>query len=179
MHHGRDDSPEDFEMGMDIDHRVRTFGALGGRIILLQDGSGITPESLSEDSEMLIDDEEDRDLEVQVVKATPDGSDEEDDDEQRGVREGTPGPTGLKGDRVEELDDTDDEVDGQTEGAAHKVDVQEVQAASKEGNAATSAASSAASDATPLKPPPTDASLTTSKPTMSSSSVEAGGETAR
>jgi protein phosphatase PTC2/3 len=83
-------------MQMDLDHRARPFGALGGRIILLGDGSGVGGQTIEVDSDMFDNEEEDRDLESQVTKGTPSGSEDEGDaadHEERSLREGTPAPT--------------------------------------------------------------------------------------
>jgi protein phosphatase 2C family protein 2/3 len=95
VHHNYEDSGEDFDM-MDIDHRARPFGALGGRIILLGDGSGIGGHSIEVDSDMFDHEDEDKDLDSQVTKGTPSGSEDESDpsdQEKRSLREGTPAPT--------------------------------------------------------------------------------------
>ncbi|KAF1988083.1 protein phosphatase 2C protein 1 [Aulographum hederae CBS 113979] len=90
VHHRFDDSPEDYDM--DMDQRTRNFGTgLGGRIILLGDGTELSGDSL--DSEMFDHDDEDKDLESQVHKSTSDN--EEDTDADRSRREDTPGPTGA------------------------------------------------------------------------------------
>src|ERR1700712_2349893 len=83
-------------MHMDMDSRARPFGALGGRIILLGDGTHNGPQSIEHDSDMFDHEDEDRDLESQVTKGTPSGSEDESeaaDHEERSLREGTPAPT--------------------------------------------------------------------------------------
>jgi len=54
---------------MDLDHRFRPNSGLGGRIILLGDGTEI-PSELA-DSDMFDHDDEDKDLESQVNKFAP------------------------------------------------------------------------------------------------------------
>jgi hypothetical protein len=96
VHHGFDDSREDLDMPMDIDHRS---GGLGGRlgrgIILLGDGSGSfgIQDSNEHDADMFDNYEEDQDLESQVNKGTPSGSEDEGEAaEERSRREETPAP---------------------------------------------------------------------------------------
>jgi len=83
-----------------MDHRARSFGSPGGRIILLGDGTELT--SSEADTEMFDHDDEDLDLDQQVHKggASSESDDEPDsnshaDDEIRRQREGTPAPTGA------------------------------------------------------------------------------------
>jgi protein phosphatase 2C family protein 2/3 len=103
VHHGFDDGAEDFDMHMDMDSRARPFGALGGRIIVLGDGSGNGGQSIEVDSDMFDHEDEDRDLESQVTKGTPSGSEDESeaaDHEERSLREGTPAPTSSSTDTL-------------------------------------------------------------------------------
>lgn len=67
VHHRIDDSPDDIDM--DLDHRFRPNSGLGGRIILLGDGTERHSESV--DSDMFDHDDEDKDLESQVNKFAP------------------------------------------------------------------------------------------------------------
>lgn len=71
---------------MDLDARFRPNSGLGGRIILLGDGTEISTEA--HDSEMFDNDDEDKDLESQVDKFNK----EESNGGSRNDREGTPGP---------------------------------------------------------------------------------------
>ena len=78
-------------MDMMHDTRARTFGNLGGRIILLGDGTEIDPNSA--DAYMFDDEAEEGDLEHQVHRVTEvDESEDGDGQGERGKREGTPGP---------------------------------------------------------------------------------------
>jgi protein phosphatase 2C family protein 2/3 len=79
-----DDSPDDIDM--DLDHRFRPNSGLGGRIILLGDGTEISTEA--PDSEMFDHEDEDRDLDSQVVKSQS----EDPNGNARTAREETPGP---------------------------------------------------------------------------------------
>ncbi|KAF2840807.1 putative serine/threonine phosphatase 2C ptc2 [Patellaria atrata CBS 101060] len=83
IHHRYDDSPEDYDM--DMDQRTGRSG-MGGRIILLGDGTELSSDSA--DSEMFDQDEEEKDLVSQVNKGGESGR----DTENRSQREGTPGP---------------------------------------------------------------------------------------
>jgi protein phosphatase 2C family protein 2/3 len=77
---------------MDVmDHRARSFGGLGGRIILLGDGTEIN--SNDPDADMFDHEDEDHDLEHQVHKSGSSDEEEEEEDGTRKQREGTPGPT--------------------------------------------------------------------------------------
>jgi protein phosphatase PTC2/3 len=90
-------------MHMDLDNRARPFGALGGRIILLGDGNGLGSQSHEGDSDMFDHEDEDRDLDSQVTKGTPSGSEDESetaDHEARSLREGTPAPTSSSTDTL-------------------------------------------------------------------------------
>lgn len=78
-----------------MDHRARSFGSLGGRIILLGDGTELS--SSEADTEMFEDHDEDEDLDQQVHKGSGAASESDDDagaDEFRNQREGTPAPSG-------------------------------------------------------------------------------------
>jgi len=96
VHHRVDDSPDDLDM--DYDHRFRPNSGLGGRIILLGDGTEITSESA--DSEMFDHDDEDKDYEehqapkakVNENDAVPTAGSGETGAAIRTVREATPGP---------------------------------------------------------------------------------------
>jgi protein phosphatase 2C family protein 2/3 len=81
---------------MDIDHRSGGLGGRSGRgIILLGDGSGGfgIHDSNEQDTDMFDNYEEDQDLESQVTKGTPSGSEDEGDAaEERSRREETPAP---------------------------------------------------------------------------------------
>lgn len=79
-----DDSADDIDM--DLDHRFRPNSGLGGRIILLGDGTEISTEA--PDAEMFDHEDEDRDLDSQVVKSQAEDS----NGNARTAREGTPGP---------------------------------------------------------------------------------------
>lgn len=68
---------------MDMDQRTRSFGNSGGRIILLGDGTEVLTDSANED---MLDNDEDDDKEVQGQVS------EVKENEDRGNREGTPGP---------------------------------------------------------------------------------------
>ena len=94
VHHGFDDNSEDFDMPMDLIHQNAPLRLPRG-IILLPDGSGAfqVHQSNEQDTEMFDHDEEDKDLESQVTKGTPSGSEDEGDGaEERRLREGTPAP---------------------------------------------------------------------------------------
>ena len=71
---------------MDLDHRFRPNSGLGGRIILLGDGTEISTEA--PDSDMFDHDDEDKDLDEQVDKFHSDDS----NSTTRNAREETPGP---------------------------------------------------------------------------------------
>jgi protein phosphatase 2C family protein 2/3 len=90
-------------MDMMDNHRARSFGGLGGRIILLGDGTEINAND--PDAELFDHDDEDGDLEHQVHKAagatSSDEEEEEGETEKRSQREGTPGPTSA-GEKVPE-----------------------------------------------------------------------------
>jgi protein phosphatase 2C family protein 2/3 len=81
-----------------MDSRARSFGSLGGRIILLGDGTELTS-SEAADAEMFDHDDEDLDLDQQIHKGAVSESDDEPDsthaDALRRQREGTPAPTGA------------------------------------------------------------------------------------
>ncbi|KAK7732895.1 Protein phosphatase 2C 2 [Botryosphaeria dothidea] len=64
IHHRYDDSPDDYDM--DMGRGTRIGQGLGGRIILLGDGTELSSDST--ESEMFDHDEEDKDLESQVNK---------------------------------------------------------------------------------------------------------------
>jgi protein phosphatase 2C family protein 2/3 len=64
VHHRIDDSPDDIDM--DLDQRFRPNNGLGGRIILLGDGTEISTDA--PDSEMFDHTDEDKDLDSQVDK---------------------------------------------------------------------------------------------------------------
>ncbi|KAF2745732.1 PP2C-domain-containing protein [Sporormia fimetaria CBS 119925] len=64
VHHRNDDSADDIDM--ELDHRFRPGNGMGGRIILLGDGTEIHTDA--PDSEMFDQDDEDKDLESQVNK---------------------------------------------------------------------------------------------------------------
>ena len=83
VRHNFEDSGDEYDL--DLDQRTRGVGSRSGRIILLGDGT----ESLieSDDTEMFDHEEEDKDLESQVTKGQGTTNDED-----RGVREETPGP---------------------------------------------------------------------------------------
>lgn len=78
-----------------MDHKARSFGGLGGRIILLGDGTELT--SSEADSDMFDHDDEDHDLAEQIQKGVShhDDADDLDASELRRQREGTPAPSGL------------------------------------------------------------------------------------
>ncbi|KAF2461500.1 phosphatase 2C-like domain-containing protein [Lineolata rhizophorae] len=88
VHHRYDDSPEDYDM--DMDQRTRTISTLGGRIILLGDGSEFPSDSA--DSDMFDHDEEDKDLESQVNKGGVTQQEGGFSKEARSQREETPAP---------------------------------------------------------------------------------------
>ena len=69
---------------MDLDQRFRPNSGLGGRIILLGDGTEISTDA--PDSEMFDHEDEDKDLDSQVDKYNKEESNGNRD------REGTPGP---------------------------------------------------------------------------------------
>ncbi|KAJ4365111.1 Protein phosphatase 2C 2 [Neocucurbitaria cava] len=79
-----DGDPDDIDM--DLDHRFRPNSGLGGRVILLGDGTEISSEA--HDGDMFDNDDEDKDLESQVNKYNK----EESNGNARDGREGTPGP---------------------------------------------------------------------------------------
>ncbi|KAF2025116.1 protein phosphatase-like protein 2c [Setomelanomma holmii] len=83
VHHRIDDSPDDIDM--DLDSRFRPNSGLGGRIILLGDGTEINTDA--PDSDMFDHEDEDKDLDSQVDKYNKDTSNGSTRD-----REGTPGP---------------------------------------------------------------------------------------
>ncbi|KAF2677260.1 PP2C-domain-containing protein [Lentithecium fluviatile CBS 122367] len=83
VHHRIDDSPDDIDM--DLDSRFRPNNGLGGRIILLGDGTELTTEA--PDAEMFDNDNEDKDLDSQVDKFKTEGS-----NGTANAREETPGP---------------------------------------------------------------------------------------
>jgi protein phosphatase 2C family protein 2/3 len=64
VHHRIDDSPDDIDM--DLDQRFKPNNGLGGRIILLGDGTEISTDA--PDSEMFDHTDEDKDLDSQVDK---------------------------------------------------------------------------------------------------------------
>jgi|TARA_R110002003_G_scaffold52_6_gene4377 protein phosphatase 2C family protein 2/3 len=70
---------------MDLDQRFRPNSGLGGRIILLGDGTEISTDA--PDSDMFDHEDEDKDLDSQVDKYTKDASNGSTRD-----RQGTPGP---------------------------------------------------------------------------------------
>ncbi|KAF2642242.1 PP2C-domain-containing protein [Massarina eburnea CBS 473.64] len=81
VHHRTDDSADDIDM--DLDSRFRPNSGLGGRIILLGDGTEITTEAA--DAEMFDHEDEEKDLDSQVDKFHKEGSN-------GNARDGTPGP---------------------------------------------------------------------------------------
>jgi protein phosphatase 2C family protein 2/3 len=64
VHHRIDDSPDDIDM--DLDQRFRPNNGLGGRIILLGDGTEISTDA--PEGEMFDHTDEDKDLDSQVDK---------------------------------------------------------------------------------------------------------------
>jgi protein phosphatase 2C family protein 2/3 len=82
VHHRIDDSPDDIDM--DLDSRFRPNNGMGGRIILLGDGTELTTEA--PDAEMFDNDNEDKDLDSQVDRS------KKDDANNATTREETPGP---------------------------------------------------------------------------------------
>ncbi|KAF1849771.1 protein phosphatase-like protein 2c [Cucurbitaria berberidis CBS 394.84] len=64
VHHRIDDSPDDIDM--DLDHRFRPNSGLGGRVILLGDGTEISSDA--HEADMFDNADEDKDLESQVNK---------------------------------------------------------------------------------------------------------------
>lgn len=70
---------------MDLDHRFRPNSGLGGRIILLGDGTEISTDA---DAEMFDHDDEDKDLDSQVDRFHNEAS----NGTARNAREQTPGP---------------------------------------------------------------------------------------
>jgi protein phosphatase 2C family protein 2/3 len=70
---------------MDLDSRFRPNNGMGGRIILLGDGTELTTEA--PDAEMFDNDNEDKDLDSQVDRSKKDGANGATD-----AREETPGP---------------------------------------------------------------------------------------
>lgn len=89
MHHRYDDNSDDYDM--DMDQRTRGFGSLGGRIILLSDGTELSQGH--EDTEMFDNDDEERDLDSQVNRVQEIEGDDDSDQETRNQREGTPPPS--------------------------------------------------------------------------------------
>ncbi|KAF2740622.1 protein phosphatase-like protein 2c [Polyplosphaeria fusca] len=87
VHHRIDDSPDDIDM--DLDQRFRPNSGLGGRIILLGDGTEITTEA--PDSDMFDHDDEDKDLDAQVDKFQSEQANDS-AEKARAAREETPGP---------------------------------------------------------------------------------------
>ena len=83
VRHNFEDSGDDYDL--DLDQRTRGIGGRSGRIILLGDGTEVLTES--DETEMFDHEEEDKDLESQVSKGQTKPK-----DENRGVREETPGP---------------------------------------------------------------------------------------
>ena len=83
VRHNFEDSGDDYDL--DLDQRTRGIGGRSGRIILLGDGTEVLTES--DETEMFDHEEEDKDLESQVSKGQTNSK-----DENRGVREETPGP---------------------------------------------------------------------------------------
>lgn len=95
MHHGFEDSPDDYDM--DMDARTRMLGR-GGRIILLGDGTEILTGHGDHDGDIDMDD--------RIVDAEDDSSEEKDEEQlrrdqakpngaeagSRGQREETPAP---------------------------------------------------------------------------------------
>lgn len=85
---------------MDLQHdsRARSFGGLGGRIILLGDGTEIDPDG--PEADMFDHEDEDGDLQHQVgqgkVEELDDDADDDADQGERRQREGTPGPEKAK-----------------------------------------------------------------------------------
>jgi protein phosphatase 2C family protein 2/3 len=98
IHHRYDDSPEDFDMDLQHDSRARSFGGLGGRIILLGDGTEIDPDG--PEADMFDHEDEDGDLQHQVgqgrVEEVDDDADADTNEGERRQREGTPGPEKAK-----------------------------------------------------------------------------------
>lgn len=95
VHHGFDDSREDQDMPMDIDGRSGGYGGRGRGAIILGDGSGSFDihDSNEHDADMFDNFEEDQDLESQVTRGTPSGSEDEGEAAQeRSRREETPAP---------------------------------------------------------------------------------------
>ena len=91
MHHRYDDNSDDYDM--DMDQRTRGFGgSLGGRIILLSDGTELSHDN--DDTEMFDNDDEERDLDSQVNRVQEIEGDEDDSDQEaRNQREETPAPS--------------------------------------------------------------------------------------
>ena len=83
VRHNFEDSGDDYDL--DLDQRTRGIGGRSGRIILLGDGTEVLTES--DETEMFDHEEEDKDLESQVSKGQT-----KPNDENRSVREETPGP---------------------------------------------------------------------------------------
>jgi hypothetical protein len=95
VHHGFDENHEDFDMPMELDSRaaVSNFNRLSRGIIILGDGPGFGIQSSGGDVDMIDHENEDQDLEAQVSKHTPSGSEEDADSaDERSRREETPGP---------------------------------------------------------------------------------------
>lgn len=86
-----DDSADDIDM--DLDHRFRPNSGLGGRVILLGDGTEISTDA--PDSEMFDHDDEDKDLDSQVDKFHHEESSGSNGSTQHD-REETPGPVPQK-----------------------------------------------------------------------------------
>lgn len=87
VRHNFEDSGDDYDL--DLDQRTRGIGGRSGRIILLGDGTEVLTES--DETEMFDHEEEDKDLESQVSKGQT-----KPNEENRGVREETPGPEAPK-----------------------------------------------------------------------------------
>jgi protein phosphatase PTC2/3 len=77
---------------MEIDHRFRPNNGLGGRIILLGDGTELTTEA--PDAEMFDHDDEDKDLDSQVDKFKTDGSNGT--ERETGATNATESPSSVK-----------------------------------------------------------------------------------
>jgi protein phosphatase 2C family protein 2/3 len=85
VHHRYDENSDDYDM--DMDQRTRSFGSLGGRIILLSDGTEVSHDH--EDTEMFDNDDEERDLVSQVSRVHEIEDGDEDDHEEGGKQEET------------------------------------------------------------------------------------------
>ncbi|KAF1814422.1 PP2C-domain-containing protein [Eremomyces bilateralis CBS 781.70] len=96
MHHRSEDAQDDYDMDME-NHRSQGLGqlarALGGRIILLGDGTELSNEA--GDSEMFDHIDEDKDLEEQIHRTERITELPEESDATRAQREDTPAPTGA------------------------------------------------------------------------------------